>query len=177
MGWPKPRGFHPDLELNPPKKLNTGEILWQNLQLSDEEISLKKKAISFYKSQNKSAPSYLFTFARKNELFGDFPVIHLKKQKPKEIDWRSSEENKNDKEISQDKEKNKEILISGLTYAFNENSLFVRLDLKRRISKPLGILLYLFGYNKKTAARHSSYTSSQGRSPGKDSCNIVRRSR
>lgn len=153
VGWPKPRGYRADLELNPPKTLSNGEISWQKLELTDEEISLKKDAVSFYKSQNKSAPSYLATFARKNELFGDFPVIQLKgqKQRLKEIDWQNpKDESKDIEESSREKEKSREDLIFGLTYALKDNNLFVRIVLKRRIAKGLGISLYLLGYSKNT---------------------------
>ncbi len=78
--WPEPRGYHPDLELAPPDMLKGAEISWQKLKLTDEEVRTKHDAMESYKSQNEYNPIYLFTFARKNELFGDYPVVRLSKE-------------------------------------------------------------------------------------------------
>ena len=70
-------------KLTPPPKL-TGTS-WQKLELTEKEIKAKRDAIACYRSQIKYNPPYLFTFARKNELFGDLTVIKLNKPKTKEI--------------------------------------------------------------------------------------------
>lgn len=146
-GWPKPRGYHPDLELTPPHKL-TG-VLWRKLALTEQEIKAKHDAIAFYKSQIEYNPPYLFTFARKNELFGDFPVIKLKRQKTKEILWQDLDTPEDIEEYLQDKDKNQKGLISALAYALKDNNLFIRIILRRKIDKNLGISIFLLGYNKK----------------------------
>ncbi len=143
VGWPKPRGFHPELRVEPPAKLSHAPIDWQILELSDEEISAKKQAITFYKSQNKAAPAYLFTFARKNELFGDYPPISLIKQTAKEIIWE-------DTQVFQDEEEEeaRDLSISRLAYAQQGANLFVKIGLKRKIDKNFGVSIFLLGYSK-----------------------------
>jgi len=76
-GWPKPRNYHPELYLNIPKLLGNSQIEWRSSDLSDEEIKQKEKAIRLYRSQCADSAFYLTAFARKNELFGDYPVIEL----------------------------------------------------------------------------------------------------
>ena len=78
--WPEPRGYHPDLGLTPPDILKKSEISWQKIELTDKEVSMKHDALECYKSENEYNPTYIFTFARKNELFGDYPVINLPKE-------------------------------------------------------------------------------------------------
>jgi len=139
VGWPTPRGYHPDLELEPPNKLSG---LWWKLPLSEEEIKAKHNAISFYKSQIKYNPPYLFTFARKNELFGDYPLVKLKAQNTKEISWQHLE-------IKEDARENEQGQISTLAYALSDNQFLISLTLKRRIDEKFGISIFLLGYHNK----------------------------
>jgi len=123
-GWPEPRGYHPDLELSPPDMLKNNEISWRRLELTDEEVRMKHDAMECYKSQNEYNPAYLFTFARKNELFGNYPVIELSKKSA----WRN--------------------VGTTLAYARKDNDLFIRLTLKSKLDKDLGISIFLLGYRK-----------------------------
>jgi LmbE family N-acetylglucosaminyl deacetylase len=121
--WPMPRGSHPEVVLDPPKELKDSGISWRRLELSKDRIAKKKKAISFFKSQIEYAPSYLYTFVRRNELFGDYPVIRLK-------------DNDSVAEINK------------LGYARKDGCLLVKIDLKKKIDKYFGISVFLFGYSK-----------------------------
>ena len=76
-GWPRPYGYHPELYHNIPKLFEKSAIEWKTAELSDEEIEQKEKAIRLYKSQCAESAFYLLAFARKNELFGKYPVIRL----------------------------------------------------------------------------------------------------
>jgi LmbE family N-acetylglucosaminyl deacetylase len=139
VGWPKPRGYHPDLELEPPEKLSG---LWWKLPLSEEEIKAKRGAISFYKSQIEYNPPYLFTFARKNELFGDYPLVKLKAQNTPGISWQHLKIKEDTQgESEQDR-------ISALAYALSDKHLLIRLTLKRKIDEKFGISIFLLGYDK-----------------------------
>ena len=122
--WPEPRGYHPELELTPPDTLKSGEISWQRLELTDEEIRTKHDAMECYKSQNEYNPRYLFAFARKNELVGDYPAIKLSKKGT----WRNEGTN--------------------LAYARKGHDLFIRLVLKNKLDKDLGMSIFLLGYRK-----------------------------
>jgi len=132
-GWPRPRGFHPELMLVPPEKLKASDIFWQEMELREEEIKAKKQAISLYKSQVEPYPPYLFSFARENELFSDYPVINLNKQNREEIQWQGLYG----------------MNASNLAYAQKEKFLFIKLMFKHRINKNFGVSIYLLGYNKR----------------------------
>lgn len=147
VGWPKPRGYHSELGLLPPKKLKDSEISWHKLELTEEEIKAKYNAISFYKSQIEAYPPYLFTFARKNELFGDYPIIKLKRENRDKPQWQGLKVDQADEEVLEE-ERNPEKIISTLAYGCNENNLFIRLTLKRKIDKDFGLSIFLLGYSK-----------------------------
>jgi len=148
IGWPKPRGYLPDLELTPPSKLKG--VSWQKFPLTGQETKKKYDAILNYKSQIVIDKPYLFTFARRNELFGDYPVIKLKKEDRKELNWQDLNLDEDIAEDSTVEEQKKPIPISALSYAFHDNNLFIRLVLKRSIDKDFGIPIFLLGYSKKT---------------------------
>ncbi len=130
-GWPRPRGYHPDLELVPSQKFNTGVIKWKEYRLSDDEILKKKDAISFYHSQIDCDPPYLFTFARKNELFGDFPWLKLKVSQGQSILWQDLQDGR-----------------TNLQYGLKDKFLYIKLNYKfGKIRKPK-VLVYLLGYKQ-----------------------------
>lgn len=147
VGWPKPRGYRPNLSLEPPKKY-TG-VSWRKLTLSDADVKTKRICIRYFKSQIEYAPWYLYTFARKNELFGDYPPILLKKQTGPDVEWEyfwipGEEENKEPSE----KETGERSPISALAYARNDDYLWVRITTNKKFDKDYGISLYLLGYSK-----------------------------
>lgn len=141
--WPMPRGFHPSLVLLPPKNLADVGFRWQELVLTDKEIWNKRTAISYYRSQISYAPSYLYTFARKDELFDDLPDIHLFRKESPLLQWQDA---RIYPEMDEATEKKKE--ISDLSYCLKGQDLLVRLTLRHRFNKNFGIFLYLFGYQK-----------------------------
>lgn len=130
--WPKPRGYHPTLRLNPLHALSKSEIVWYKEELTPEETEAKHRAISFYKSQNKYFPSYLVSFARENELFGDYPIIELKEAPAEGSLWQGAEE-----------PSNKENYI---LYAKKDGNLYIKLNIKRKTNVSINLL----GYNKNT---------------------------
>jgi len=152
IGWPKPRGHHLDLELNPPSQFV--DVLWQRLNLSEEEVKTKQKLVSFYKSQIEYNPPYLYTFVRKNELFGNYPEIELKEQKGKEISWQDVLLSRDNPKMQNDREPGQKNVFSGLAYARKDNNLFIRLNLRRKLDKDLGISIFLLGYSRKMDFAH-----------------------
>jgi len=145
--WPLPRGYHPNLALGPPVELVDGEIPWRMSTLSTDQIEKKHASIEFYKSQIECDPPYLFTFARKNELFGDYPEVHLKRQDNAEIVWQDMGIADEMGSVKENTLKNK---VSYLGYALKDNKLLIRVILKNKIAEDFGITLNLLGYNKKT---------------------------
>lgn len=76
-GWPLPRHYHPDLPLLPPGQFSGLALDWKVHRLSEADLSSKRDAILCYRSQTRSSAFYLLSFARGNELFGDYPEITL----------------------------------------------------------------------------------------------------
>lgn len=144
IGWPKPRGLHPDLALLPPPA-NVFDVAWKSLELSPQEVERKKKMIGCYKSQLTYVPSYLYTFDRKNELFGDCPVVRLKKSPDDMYLWHNIaqlDDGTNPANLSNQ--------VSHLAFARKGDSFFVKIVLKTAITRNLGVRLLVLPYSKKT---------------------------
>ena len=70
--WPTPRGYEPDLELNPPP---LGHGLSQTpFMLDPAEEQRKRLAISAYRTQMEVMSSFLLSFVRTNELYSMNPM-------------------------------------------------------------------------------------------------------
>ena len=141
VGWPMPRGFRPALKMEPPKVLDFPDSRWLNLKLSEQEVWTKRQAISFYRSQIRYAPSYLYSFARGNELFGNYPAVRLARQ-PGSLRWQ-------DVRMEPDAgcEGAAKTQTCRLSYALDGDDLLVRLALRNKFKKNFGIFLYLCGYS------------------------------
>ncbi|MCM8778360.1 MAG: PIG-L family deacetylase [Candidatus Omnitrophica bacterium] len=144
-GWPKPRGYKPELEILPPKKLKDIEMDWYRIELSEEEIKKKYEAILLYKSQVKPYPIYLPTFARRSELFVKYPSIKLKRAE--NLVWQGFKSSPG-KDYFEGENPQKKI-VPALAYGSDKENLFIRVNLKRKIDKDLGIFVFLIGYKIK----------------------------
>ncbi len=130
VGWPEPRGYHPELGLLPPESMDG--ISWLNLPLTKTEVERKRTATSYYKSEIEYDPPYLFTFSRKNEFYGDFPVIKLKDApEGAGINWPAADSS------------------NSLAYANSGSSFYVRFNLERKADKDVGMSIFLLGYSRK----------------------------
>jgi LmbE family N-acetylglucosaminyl deacetylase len=70
--WPIPRGYEPDLELNPPP---LGHGLSQTpFKVEPEEEQRKRLAINAYHTQMEVMSSFLLSFVRTNELYSTNPM-------------------------------------------------------------------------------------------------------
>ena len=70
--WPTPRGYEPDLELNPPP---LGHGLSQTpFKLEPPEEQRKRQAISAYRTQMEVMSSFLLSFVRTSELYSINPM-------------------------------------------------------------------------------------------------------
>jgi LmbE family N-acetylglucosaminyl deacetylase len=148
--WPLPRGYHPEIALEPPDSLADSGIAWHSLKLTEEEIRIKRNTTSFYRSQNASNPKYLFTFSRGNELFGDLPALKLDPGDSGEIKWQDLEVNYNleiDPEHKKDAENS---IVPDVAYAVSGGKMLVRFQLKKKIEEDLGVSIFLIGYSHKT---------------------------
>lgn len=151
--WPMPRGYNPDMVLDPPQNFKDSGIRWQRLALSDDEVKAKYDAIKLYKTQIPYAPTYLVSFARRNEFFGDFPALRLKKQDTdQDIVWQElkfpEDLNEDEEDGGQEPAASKDHFISNVFFARQGEYLWVKLVLNRKMDKNLGVALFIFGYNK-----------------------------
>lgn len=154
VGWPKPRHYHPELALYPPEEFNGSRINWQRLDLSAAELGKKYRAILFYKSQTQSSAFYLFSFARKNELFSDYPTLELKPQAVsagKDLFYSDASEMFKEAEYLLDSKQIEELEDKGgVSYAVEDGYFVVRLDKPKKLSSRFGVMLYIFGYSQST---------------------------
>jgi len=144
--WPKPIGFHPSLRLSPPKDLAESGIHWIRFNLTPYEVNKKREMISCYKSQIEYKPSYLYSFARKNELFGINPVVNVQEDNKKGQDWDDSTYPLNiSGYVISEKSKEKQF-IQSILYT-NENGFFyIKIHLRKWISQLMGINVFLMPY-------------------------------
>jgi len=151
-GWPLPRNYHPEFNLEPPSQFLNKEIDWRKLSLSPEELEKKHQAILCHKSQTNSSAFYLLSFARKEELFGDYPQVELSGQaslpdKPVSFFGLSRllpvsrETAQGEDDLTQEQ--------GQIGYAVTDNLLLVRLEKPENLNRRLIFMLYLFGYNHK----------------------------
>jgi len=154
VGWPKPRHYHPELELYPPDKFTGSRISWITSGLNLEELTKKYQAILSYKSQTHSSAFYLFSFARKNELFSDFPTLKLRPQSASGgsgISYSDASQMYADEEYPFDFDRPETIEDQGsVSYAVTDGYFVVRLDKPKKLSRRFGAMLYIFGYSRST---------------------------
>ncbi|MDD5005447.1 MAG: PIG-L family deacetylase [Candidatus Omnitrophica bacterium] len=141
-GWPMPRGYHPQKQLEPPP-LFKEQISWQEDMLNSQEVSRKEKALRKQWSQYRSTPGYLKTFVRSSELFGDFPVVKL------QSNISSANLSTNSEQASEQLTDEERAFFVGFEerYAYIENDcLVISIKLSRPLGKQVGIAVYIFGY-------------------------------
>ena len=152
VGWPKPRYYHPELKLYPPDNFIGSKLSWLRSDLSPEELDKKYRSILFYKSQTQSSAFYLFSFARKNELFSDYPTLELKPQgasEGKDILYSDASEMFKEVEYPLDSKLIESLEDKGsVSYAVEDGRFDVRLDKPKKLSGRFGVMLYIFGYNQ-----------------------------
>ncbi|MFH0855891.1 MAG: PIG-L family deacetylase [Candidatus Omnitrophota bacterium] len=154
VNWPKPRHYHPELSLRAPGDFRNSQIGWLKLDLTPEDLSLKHKAILSYKSQTEVSAFYLLSFARKNELFGDYPEIQLAKQvslkerAPSFFGFSEMftgfREEKGAFDGDNLSEKHGEV-----SYAAVDNCLVIRVAKDKELSRRFSLVVYIFGFNDK----------------------------
>lgn len=155
VGWPKPRHYHPELNLEPPRQFQDAQINWLEFILTPEQLNKKYQAILRYKSQTESSAFYLLAFARKNELFGDYPEIELQKHaslKERAVSFFGFSDMFRDADTG---------VLGGLenltegkgrvSYAVADNYILIRIEKAKEINRRFSFMLYLFGYSYKTA--------------------------
>ncbi|MFY9402443.1 MAG: PIG-L family deacetylase [Candidatus Omnitrophota bacterium] len=153
VGWPLPRRYHPELSLAPPKGLSDSQIEWLEFVLSSEQLAKKRQAILTYKSQTTSSAFYLLSFARKNELFGDYPPIFLNNQpKDKKASYFGFLKMFLDTDFELKEKKEGRLFEEGerVSYALLDKSLVIKIEKPKNIVRRFSTVSYIFGYNYKS---------------------------
>jgi LmbE family N-acetylglucosaminyl deacetylase len=159
IGWPSPRHYHPELSLSPPKQFTDSQIKWCQAVLTAEELDKKYRAILLYKSQTQSSAFYLLSFARKNELFGDYSDIDLKLSFPG-----GQVETKDEsglyvglsdlyRETDLGPLENLDTIVGAkgyVSYGIADNSLIIQITKTKGLGRSFSFAVYLFGYSNKT---------------------------
>ena len=154
LDWPLPRYYHPQLELYPPEKFWSSQIDLITTNLSPEQLEQKYRAILCHRSQTSSSAFYLLAFARKNELFGGYPLIRLRRQVSggQARPWFSgfaemiSDTNDEASTLGDESLENK----GQVSYAVVDNCFLVRVNKPRELSRWFGVQVYIFGYSQRT---------------------------
>jgi LmbE family N-acetylglucosaminyl deacetylase len=145
--WPEPFGRHPDEPLEPPAFLKD-RIPWEVVVLDGPQVRLKGEALKKHKTQYETAPAFLDSFVRQNELFGDFPLMELSGQAvpPPTRVSRESEG------LTPGTHEEPAYLVGAVAWTaqIEGERLVFSLRLSRPLAREVGCSLYLFGYRGDT---------------------------
>jgi LmbE family N-acetylglucosaminyl deacetylase len=73
IGWPWPRGLHPQDALVPPRRADA--LPWQDFALSSTERDVKASAIGVYETQLRLTSSFMLSFVKRNEIYSSAPLL------------------------------------------------------------------------------------------------------
>ena len=93
---------------------------------------------------------HLYPFLRKNELFGNYPIVTLSRQTMQRIVWQDVDIATDTAPYTSGKTKSFQKNVTDIDYGWQGDKLFIHLQLKRALDEDLGISIYLFGHDKKT---------------------------
>jgi len=156
-GWPLPRHYHPGLGLDPPGPLARSDIKWYKLKLSARQLNKKHKAILDYRSQTQSSAFYLLSFARSNELFGNYEEVDIIKEDSAR--YKNTyfglvnlfqEARETEDEMPGEEEQGLRREHGQVSFAVVDNTLLIRMQKAREIKRNFNFQAYLFGYSHKT---------------------------
>ena len=150
VNWPMPRHYNPELGLEPPRQFLDSRIGWVGLNLTPEELDKKHKAILCYRSQTNSSAFYLLSFARRNELFGDYPEIELTSQPVRQKGLLQFFGSSPLFRVSQVSVGSPEETKGQVSFALEDGYLLVHIHKLKNLKSRFGIVLYVFGYSKNT---------------------------
>lgn len=148
LHWPKPRGFYPQLEFVLPPALIEDNIEFMQFELTDNMIEKKREMISCYRSQILYSPHFLYSFARKNELFFHCPEIVLKEYDSEKMNTAKIKEHFYIQSHPFDEKNIDNKDIKSLLFARKDDSLLIKLHLHKLVTKEKGIDVRLCGYKK-----------------------------
>lgn len=151
IGWPNHKGFKPNYSLEPPATLSK-ICRWSQYHLTQEEFDLKKAALQAHKSQYGSAPKYLLSFVRYNEIFGDFPVVKLHVNQDSSV-FSAHRNLIPTAELPEEFNSREKTSFIGVEWKFirwQGDDLIVSIALSKPLAQDVEAFIYIFGYSEKT---------------------------
>lgn len=151
LTWPKPKGFHPQIDLTPPQALTNGPI-WLEYLLSDQQLQKKKMALEAHASQYQSTPKYLLSFVKNNELFGDFlPIkLHLNENTSNfSAQWNNLKTMELPDELN-DRERSAFVGVDWKFVRWQGDKLIVSIQFSKPLAQDVEASIYFFGYSSET---------------------------
>ena len=146
--WPAPRGDEPDRPLLPPAGFHPA-IAWTPFELTPAEVQVKREAIRLHRTQFEYAGSYLFSFLRSNELFGDLPEVRLGEvaPAPRELGGPAATGEGEDEERLTDRERTLFVGLEWRAVRRDGDALAMTLHLSRPLAEAVSVSMYAFGYD------------------------------
>lgn len=145
-GWPQPRGYHPDSSLVPPAFFRE-QAKWREYMLSKAQVLTKEAALREHVSQLRSAPHYLQSFVRHNELFGDFPDVRLEPGAiTNGLSAGAVEEEGAQDETLTDEERAAFTGVEIRSVRLEDRNLVLAIEFSRPLAPLVDASVYLFGY-------------------------------
>ncbi len=144
--WPVPQGLHTTRPILPPAPLD-GMIDWGIVPLSAGQVHVKELALDAHRSQLDSSKTYLNSFVRANELFGDFPpVIASVIQTNNQLLGGRRQQFPLLKEQLNDEERTNFVGIEKMSVARENDDLIVTVRLSKHLFGGVSASIFAFGY-------------------------------
>ena len=143
--WPEPAGLNPGLTLEPPARLEKDGV-WRVSHLTPAEVDRKAAALQKHQTQVNMSASYLNSFMRANELFGDYPERMLQPASSDAI--LSSTQGVTGAIPAQltNAERAKWVGVERRAVWLEEGCVVISVDFSRPLGTAVGAAVYLFGY-------------------------------
>jgi LmbE family N-acetylglucosaminyl deacetylase len=145
--WPRQRGRALDGALALPEQLSQ-RCAWHVLQLAKDEVSRKEAALQAHQTQYGYARTYLDSFVRTNELYGDFPAMRLPRTGPAALSLgpdATTPATEPAEELEED-ERARFVGVDSYTVRLVGDDLELSMGLSRPLAPGVMAGLYCFGY-------------------------------
>ena len=143
--WPEPRGYHPADLWEPPAVLDR-TVSWQVYPLSRDATEHKLAALRAHRTQYRSNGTLLASFARANELFGDFPAVELSTRASDVALPSDGIGNPGPAEQLTEAERATFVGVEWRTVRLEGQDLVISLDFSRPLAQGVRASVYIFGY-------------------------------
>jgi LmbE family N-acetylglucosaminyl deacetylase len=143
--WPLPEGYHPEVALLPPDRL-AADSDWFQSPVDNDTAGRKHEALSRHASQYRFDKDYLDSFIRANELFGDLPVLDLRRGAPPAAPGAAPADSAAIGEGLSHAEQAKYVGIERRSLWLEDGRLVVAVNYSGKIGGKAGLAVSCFGY-------------------------------